>query len=82
MRLVGHVVCTAEDRKVYSVSVVKPEGKRPLGIPRCVRGNEIRMGLWEIGGVGVEWIYLDQVRTQRQVLVKMVINPWVLAPWS
>jgi hypothetical protein len=31
MRWVEHVACMGEERKVYTVSVVKPEGKRPLG---------------------------------------------------
>jgi len=35
MRLVGHVARMRERRGVYRVSVGKPEGKRPLGRPRC-----------------------------------------------
>jgi hypothetical protein len=34
MRWVGHVARMGEERKVYEVLVVKPEGKRPLGRPR------------------------------------------------
>jgi hypothetical protein len=34
MRWVGHVARMEEERKVYRVLMVKPEGKRPLGIPR------------------------------------------------
>ena len=35
MRWVGHVVCMEQGRGVYRVLVGKPEGKRPLGRPRC-----------------------------------------------
>ena len=34
MRWAGHVARMEERRVVYRVIVVKPEGKRPLGIPR------------------------------------------------
>jgi hypothetical protein len=34
--------------------VGKPEGKRPLGIPRHRFENGIRMDLGEIGGCGVD----------------------------
>jgi hypothetical protein len=34
MRWAGHVARMEEERKVYKVLVVKPEGKRPLGRPR------------------------------------------------
>jgi hypothetical protein len=30
-----HVARMGEERKVYKVLVGKPEGKRPLGRPRC-----------------------------------------------
>jgi hypothetical protein len=33
---------------LYRVLVGKPEGKRPLGIPRCRRENNIKMDLKEI----------------------------------
>jgi hypothetical protein len=32
-----------EERKVYKVLVGKPEGKRPLGRPRCRWEDGIRM---------------------------------------
>jgi hypothetical protein len=34
MRCAGHVALMRERRRVYRVLVEKPEGKRPLGIPR------------------------------------------------
>jgi len=37
MRWVGHVARMGEERVVYRVLVGKPEGRRPLGRPRCRR---------------------------------------------
>jgi hypothetical protein len=39
-----------QGRKVYKV-LVKPEGKRPLGRPRSIREDGVRMDLWVTGGV-------------------------------
>ena len=39
------MACTGEERGVYRVLVGKPEGKRPLGIPRRRRVDNIRMDL-------------------------------------
>jgi hypothetical protein len=46
-RWAGHVARTGEDRKLYKVSVGKPEGKRPFGKPRCRLDDEITMDLRE-----------------------------------
>jgi len=35
MRWAGHVAHMGEGRGMYRISVGKPEGKRPLGRPRC-----------------------------------------------
>jgi hypothetical protein len=35
MRWAGHVARMGEERVVHRVLVGKPEGKRPLGRPRC-----------------------------------------------
>jgi hypothetical protein len=45
MRRVGHVSCMGEEKKVYRILVEKPEGKRPLGRPRCRWKVGIRMDL-------------------------------------
>jgi len=42
-----------EGRGVYRVSVGKPEGKRPLGIPRCRWEDNIKIHLKEVGCGGV-----------------------------
>jgi hypothetical protein len=49
MRWAGHVTCMGEGRNVYKVLMGKPEGKRPLGRPRCRWEDGIRMDLGEIG---------------------------------
>jgi hypothetical protein len=41
----------------YSILVGKPEGKRPLEIPRREWEDNIKMDLREIGWGGVDWIY-------------------------
>jgi hypothetical protein len=48
-----------EDRGVHRVLVGKPEGKRPLGRPRC-RWRIIKMDLQEVGGGREDWMELAQ----------------------
>jgi hypothetical protein len=48
-----------EERKVYKVLVGKPEGRRPLGRPRRMWEDGIRMDLREIGWgvwIGFDWL--------------------------
>jgi hypothetical protein len=49
-----------ERRGVYRVLVGKPEGKRPLGRPRCRRDENIMMDLQEVGCGAMDWIELAQ----------------------
>jgi hypothetical protein len=58
MRWTGHVARIGDERKLYKVLVGKPDGKRPLGRPRCRWEDGIRMDLREIGVVwiGFEWL--------------------------
>jgi hypothetical protein len=53
-----------EGRGVYRVLVRRPEGKRPLGRPRCTWEDNIKMDLREIGINGANWIQLAQDRIQ------------------
>jgi hypothetical protein len=49
MRWARHVARMGEKRKVYTVLVGKPKGKRPLGRPTRRWEDGIRMYLREIG---------------------------------
>jgi serine/threonine protein kinase HipA of HipAB toxin-antitoxin module len=71
-----------EDRNVYRLLVGKPQGKSPLGRPRCRQEDGLRLDLREIGWGSVEWIQLAQDRNQWRALVHMVMYLRVLAPWS
>jgi hypothetical protein len=50
MRWTGQVASMGEGRGVLRVLVGKPEGKRPLGRPRCRWEDNIKMVLQEVGG--------------------------------
>jgi hypothetical protein len=41
-----------------------PEGKRPLGRPRCRLVDNIKMDLREMGWDGMDWIDLAQNRNK------------------
>jgi hypothetical protein len=59
MRWAGHAARMGEKRNTYRLLVGKPEGKRPLGRPRCKWVDNIRMDLGEVGwGVwtGLVWL--------------------------
>ena len=58
MRWTGHVARMGEESGVYRVLVGKPEGKRPLGRPRCRWVDNIRMDLQEVGCGYMDWIGL------------------------
>jgi hypothetical protein len=45
----GHVARMGEKRNAYRLLVGKPEGKRPLGRPRCRWVDNIKMDLLETG---------------------------------
>jgi hypothetical protein len=53
-----------EGRGVYSVLVGRPEGKRPLGRPRCRWEDNVKMDLRETRIDGANWIQLVQDRVQ------------------
>jgi hypothetical protein len=63
-----------EKRNVCRLLVGKPEGKRPLGRPRCRWMYNIKMDLLEIGVNVVDWIGLVQDRYRSRALVKPVVN--------
>jgi len=59
MRWEGHVALMGERRDAYMVLVGKPEGKRPLGRPRYIWEDNIKMDLQELGWgawAGLIWL--------------------------
>jgi len=74
MRWAGHVARMGEERGAYRFLVEKPEGKRPLGIPRRRCVVNIRMDLQEVGCGYMDWIGLAQDRDRWRTLVSTVMN--------
>jgi hypothetical protein len=62
MRWARHVARMGEKKNAHRILVGKPEGKRPLGIPRRRWVNNIKMDLTEIGWGGMYWNDLAQDR--------------------
>jgi hypothetical protein len=62
-----------EKRNVYRLLMGKPEGKRPLGRPRRMWVDNIRMDLGEVGWRHVDWIGLAQDRNRWRALVNSVL---------
>jgi len=63
-----------ERRFVYRVMVGKPEGKRPLGRPRCRWEDNIKMNIHVVGCGGMDWIELARDRDRWRALVNAVMN--------
>jgi hypothetical protein len=75
-RWAGHVARMAENRNVYRLLVGKPEGKRPLGIPRRRWMDNIEMDLFRdrIECFGLDWTGLALDRYRWRALVNSVMN--------
>jgi hypothetical protein len=69
-----------EERRVCTVLVVKPKGKKPLRRLRHRWEDRNKMDLGEIGWEGLALICLAQNSDQWWALVNMVIKPLVLVP--
>jgi hypothetical protein len=52
----------------------KPEEKRPLGRPRRIWMDNIRMYIGEVGWGDVDWIGLSQDKNRWRALVNSVLN--------
>ena len=66
--------CGAYGGWVHRVLVGKPEGKRPLGRPRCRWEDNIKMELQEVGGSRGDWMEFAQDRDRWRALVSTVMN--------
>jgi hypothetical protein len=74
MRWAEHVARMGKEKNAYRLLVGKPEGMRPLGIPRRRWLDNIMMALVEVGWSDVDWIGLVQDRDRRRALVNSVLN--------
>ena len=63
-----------EGRDVHRVLVGKPEGNRPLGRPRRIWEDTIKMDLQEVGGGCRDWMELAQNTDRWRALVSTVMN--------
>jgi hypothetical protein len=63
-----------EGKVVYRVLVGKPEGKTPLGRPRCRWEDSIKVDLREIGIDGANWFRVAQDRVQWRAFVNTVMK--------
>jgi len=63
-----------EERGVYRVFMGKPDGKKPMGIPRHRWVDNIRMDLQEVGCGYMDWMGLAQDRDRWWTLVSAVMN--------
>ena len=67
-----------ERRGVYRVVVGESEGKRPLGRPRDIWKDIIKMDLQEVGRGGMDWTDLAQNRDRWRALVNGIMKLRVL----
>jgi hypothetical protein len=63
-----------EKRNSYRLLVGKPDGERPLGIPRRWWGDNIKVDLGEVGWGDVDLIGLAKDRNRWRALVNSVLN--------
>jgi hypothetical protein len=61
-------------KNAYRIWVGKPEGKRPIGRPRCRWVDNIKMDLRDIGWGGMDWIDMVHDRDQCRAVVNTVMN--------
>ena len=74
----GHMARRGDERGVFMVLVVKPEGRRPLGRPRYRWVDNIRLDLQEVGCGYMDWIGLAQDRDRWRTFVSAVMNLGVM----
>jgi len=62
MRWAGAWGTMGDREDVYMVLVGRPDGRRPLGRPRCRLEANIKMDFQDVGWGGMGWISLVQDR--------------------
>jgi hypothetical protein len=72
-------VCSTnlEKRNECRILVGKPQGKRPVGRPRCKWVSNIKMEFREIGWSGMDWVDLAEYTDQWRALMNTVMNLWI-----
>jgi hypothetical protein len=70
----GACSTNGREENTYRLLVGKPEGKRPLRIPRRRWAHNIKMDLGEVGWGDVDWIGLAQDRDKWRALVNALMN--------
>ena len=73
-RWAGHVVRMEQSRNAYIVLVGKPEGKRPLGRPRCRWEDNIKVDLMEVCCDPRDWIAFVENKDQLLAYLRAVMN--------
>ena len=74
LRWAGHVTHMEQSRNAYRVLEGKPEGKRPLGMPRHRWEDNIKMDFRVVGCDPGDLIALAEDRDQWQAYVTAVMN--------
>ena len=64
----------AKGRSAFKILTGKPTGKRPLGRPRRIWEDNIRMDLEEIGINAGNWVDSAQDRDYLRALVNAALN--------
>jgi hypothetical protein len=67
-------VCSTNKVEEECIQVENPEGKRPVGRPRLMWVDNIKMDLREIGWGGMDLIDMAQNRDQWRALVNTIMN--------
>ena len=74
LRWVSHVATMEEGRSAFKILTGKSTGKRPLGRPRCIREDSIRMDLKGMGISTRNWLDSAQDRAYWRAVVNETLN--------
>jgi hypothetical protein len=74
MRWAKHLALMGEEVGVYRILVGTPEGKKPLGGPRCRWEDNIKKDLQKVGCGVMDWIEVAQDRDMRRAIANAVMN--------